>query len=106
MSFWIRRTDKSGRHLWLIDTHPELLLGAAMFAAFLILVVCLKFPLFLAATGIVSIVIAKASAPGKGPRKPWRTENMPGWNARVYKAGFVMLATGIALMLAAWLAGR
>ena len=109
MSFWIRRRDKTGKHLWLIDTHPEsllVLIGVFVFAVVLHPALSVKVSLIILLSGGISIVAAKASLIRKGTWTSWGTEGMTVWNARFYKAGYVLISAGVVVLLIAWFATR
>ncbi len=64
MSLWIRHRNKSGRHLWLIDTHPVLLLfviAALMIAAVRYAELFAKTTLVIMGSGLICLTVAKVS---------------------------------------------
>ena len=104
MSLWIRHRDKSGRHFWLIDTHPVLLLVAIpviMIAAVTLPELLWKTTMIIAGSGIICLAVAKISLFRQGIWNSWGRRYMTKRNALIYKAGYTLLGSGAVLMLLA-----
>ena len=102
MSLWIRHRDKSGKHFWLIDTHPVLLLVAIP----VIMIATVTFPellgkttMIIAGSGIICLAAAKISLFRQGIWISWGPRYMTKRNALFYKAGYRLLGTGAVLLL-------
>jgi hypothetical protein len=104
MSLWIRHRSKSGRHFWLIDTHPVLLLAAI--AAFMIAAVThpelfAKTTMIITGSGIICFAAAKISLFRRGILLSCGPRYMTRQNTLLYKTGYALLGSGAVLMLLA-----
>ena len=102
MSLWIRHRDKSGKHLWLIDTHPVLLLVVLpvfMIAAIMYPELLAKMTVIITGSGIICLAVAKISLFKQGIWISWGPRSMTRRNALFYKTGYALLCSGAALML-------
>ena len=102
MSLWIRHRDKSGKHFWLIDTHPVLLLiviPVSMIAAVTYPGLLAKTMIIIAGCGITCLAAAKISLFRQGILISWGPRFMTRRNALLYKTGYALLGSGAAMML-------
>jgi hypothetical protein len=102
MSLWIWHRDKSGRHLWLIDTHPVLLLVAIpviMIAAVTFPELLRKTTMIIAGSGTICLAVAKISLFRQGIWSSWGSRYMTMRNALIYSLGYTLLGIGAVLML-------
>jgi hypothetical protein len=109
MSLWIKRRDRTGKNLLLIDTHPVLLL--IVIGAFIVtLAPHPKFsawiPGVIVALGVICLAAAKHSVIRRGIWNSWGPSGMTAWNARLYKTAYTLVGLGIALFLMEWLIMR
>jgi hypothetical protein len=102
VSLWIRRINKSGRHFWLIDTHPVLLLAvipAFIFAAVAHPELLAKTTVIIMGSGIICLTVAKISLFRQGIWISWGPRYMTKLNALLYKTGYALLGSAVVLML-------
>ncbi len=102
MSMWIRHGDKSGRHFWLIDTHPVLLLVAIpviMIAAVAFPELLWKMTMIIAGSGMICLAVAKISLFRQGIWISCGPRYMSRRNALLYKTGYALFGSGAALTL-------
>lgn len=104
MSLWIRHRDKSGKHLWLIDTHPVLLLAVIpifMIAAVMYPELLAKTMMIIAGSGIICLAFAKISLFRQGIWISWGPRYMTRRNGLLYRTGYILFGSGAAIMLLA-----
>ncbi|MEJ2246691.1 MAG: hypothetical protein P8Y80_11545 [Acidobacteriota bacterium] len=105
MSFWIRQKRKTGTHLWLIDTQPELLLiliAVLLLPVVFILVLFVKIPWILIVVGVISVAAVRIPLLTRGIRRVRGMKNLTNWDAQFYKTGCALIITGVALLLIRW----
>jgi len=102
MSLWIRHTNKSGKHFWLIDTHPVLLLGVIP----ALIIALVTHPELLSKTivittgsGIICLAAAKISLFRQGIWTSWGPRYMTRPNALLYKIGYALLGSAASMIL-------
>jgi len=109
MSLWIRQRFKTGKYLWLIDTHPILLLilaGAAVVSLAPHPSLCAKISLILISLGVVCLAVAKYSLFSRGIWNSFGPGGMTKRNSRVYIAAYTLMGSGTILLVLARLITR
>jgi hypothetical protein len=102
MSLSIRHRDKFGRHCWLIDIHPLLLLFVIpvfMVAPLVYPELFTKTTMIIAGSGIICFAVGKVSLFRQGIWISWGPRYMTRRNVLLYKTGYALLGSGAALML-------
>jgi hypothetical protein len=102
MSLWIRHRENSGRHFWLIDTHPVLLLVVIpvfMIAAIIYPELLAMTTLIIAGSGMICLAVAKIPLFRQGIWISWGLRYMSRRNALLYKTGYALFGSGAALTL-------
>jgi hypothetical protein len=105
MSFWIRQEGKTGTHLWLIDTQPELLLiliVILLLPVVFILALFVKIPWILIITGVIAVAAVRIPLLARTIRRVRGMKNLTNLDARFYKTGCALIIAGVVLLLVRW----